>query len=368
MVETKEVRKKGLNMNPAYQSISELFEYKPCYVIPKYQRAYAWGGSQVDDFISDLTKIFNKRKNDSPEEHFFGGIICVDWPYPGAQNVNRYEVIDGQQRLTTFSILANIIIDKYKQLLQESELNEITNVSQNCRTQIKDLESRFRQFDQVISGEQKVVDVIRLSRRDKDFYSELIHGDDPAPEKESHFKLQHAREQIIETVNSFLSGIDILKEKFKVLQILEAVLTSDFKILTLVTNTKKDAYRLFQVINDRGTSLTDADLIRCKVLELMEGNNSQQNVAEQLLDDIVSYENTEEQLSWVYESKFGKKPRSDSMFDDYMANYFSVGDLESLNSGEVEELLIKVRELHNSINLVRELLLGDWALMSIKPP
>ena len=70
-------------MNPVYQSVSELFENKNCYFIPKYQRAYVWGEEQVDDFVDDLSAAFNRRKNQNPIKHFFGGIVTVKTLYPG---------------------------------------------------------------------------------------------------------------------------------------------------------------------------------------------------------------------------------------------------------------------------------------------
>lgn len=354
-------------MNPSYVSFSELFEHKPCYLVPKYQRAFAWRESQIDDFIKDIINVCTKRGEGSFIEHFFGGIICVDIPYPGAPPVKQYEIIDGQQRLTAFSLLVHVVRSKYSQLRLDADGVGNAELIGKCETQLDDLKKRFLEFKQMVGGDQVTIHVMRLSRRDNDYYSSLIRGGNPDSTKESHDRLKLANEIINKTINDFLGAANDLHERFNLLQVIENSLAADLKILLLTTPTKKDAYRLFQVINDRGTSLTDADLIRSRVLELMENNTAQQDTAEYLLDEIVSHESTEEQLSWVYESLVGKKPRSDAMFDDFMDNYFSIDKEGSLTLDEVMKLLDEVKSLHRDVLQVRDFQSGIWPYDSSLP-
>tara|TARA_B100000446_G_C10552524_1_gene341220 strand:+ start:8156 stop:9967 length:1812 start_codon:yes stop_codon:yes gene_type:complete len=347
-------------MNPSYVSFSELFEHKPSYFVPRYQRAYAWEDTQVGDFIKDVKHVFESREGGASIEHFFGGIICVDIPYPGAPPVKQYEIIDGQQRLTTFSLLVHSIISHYQELSDAAELEGEAELVRMCKTQLDDLKKRFLEFDQMVAGEQVTIPVMKLSKRDNDFYSSLIRLGSPAATKESHERLKSAFDNINSFTRICLDGSPDLSGKFNKLQVFENALAADFKILLLSTATKKDAYRLFQVINDRGVSLTDADLIRSKVLELLEGNTHQQDEAEQLLDQVVSHENSEEQLSWVFESVIGKKPRSDAMFDDYMGSFFSTEKEGGLTLGEVNVLLEEVRALHRDVLQVRDFQSGLW--------
>ena len=77
------------------------------YHVPKYQREYVWGKWQLDKLLLDI--------DENTTGHYMGSIICVkndDDSRPGAEHI--YEVIDGQQRLITLSILMMAI---YKKLM-----------------------------------------------------------------------------------------------------------------------------------------------------------------------------------------------------------------------------------------------------------
>jgi len=96
-------------------SLSELFVNK-IFRIPDYQRGYAWGEDQLDDFWEDLTNLTDNR-------YHYTGMLSLkelkrsetkDWIEEGwllNQGYTAYHVVDGQQRLTTFVILVNSIID-----------------------------------------------------------------------------------------------------------------------------------------------------------------------------------------------------------------------------------------------------------------
>lgn len=96
-------------------SLSELFVNK-IFRIPDYQRGYAWGDDQLDDFWEDLTNLTDNR-------YHYTGMLSLkelkrsetkDWIEEGwllNQGYTAYHVVDGQQRLTTFVILVNSIID-----------------------------------------------------------------------------------------------------------------------------------------------------------------------------------------------------------------------------------------------------------------
>lgn len=354
-------------MHPSYVSLSSLFEHKPSYVVPTYQRAYAWSEGQIDDFIKDISLVFKQREQGNPVEHFFGGIICVDVPYPGAPPVQQYEIIDGQQRLTTFSILANVLIHHYQYLAQEAHNEGKNELQIQSISQLDDLKKRFLEFNQIVAGEQVTIPVMKLSRRDHEFFAALIRGGKQEATIKSHEKLRVAFDKIYKETKNLLDEADNLSDRFNKLIVFENSIAADYKLLLLSTTTKKDAYRLFQVINDRGASLTDADLIRSRILELMEGNANQQDEAERLLDVIVSHEGTEEQLSWVYESYIGKKPRSDAMFDDYMEGFFTNDKDNSLTLEEVDKLLEEVRLLNSCVIQVRDFQSGIWPYETSQP-
>lgn len=72
--------------------------------IPFFQRAYVWEQEQWEQLFDDLSKSFESKK-----EHFLGSIILKQLPSSAGEGAKR-SLIDGQQRLTTFSILIKALV------------------------------------------------------------------------------------------------------------------------------------------------------------------------------------------------------------------------------------------------------------------
>ena len=120
-------------MKPYTRSIIELFDGKKRYLIPFYQRQYAWRVSpQLDllwkDIECSVQRLSTDRASLSP--HFMGAIVISQIKTFGKQ-VQAFEIIDGQQRLTTFQLLLTGLRDvaanngsKYAAELQKYLLND----------------------------------------------------------------------------------------------------------------------------------------------------------------------------------------------------------------------------------------------------
>jgi uncharacterized protein with ParB-like and HNH nuclease domain len=81
------------------------------YQIPDYQRPYSWDKDNLSDLIEDLTDAFN---NNSDENYFCGSLVVVE-----NKKEDRYDVIDGQQRLTTFTIIFCVFRDFFEEKLSD---------------------------------------------------------------------------------------------------------------------------------------------------------------------------------------------------------------------------------------------------------
>ncbi|RQH12931.1 DUF262 domain-containing protein [Okeania hirsuta] len=75
------------------------------YVIPDYQREYVWEEKEVNEFIQDIYEEFSEQNQNSYSEYFIGSIIVC------SRGDNLYEVIDGQQRMTTAYLVLCAIRD-----------------------------------------------------------------------------------------------------------------------------------------------------------------------------------------------------------------------------------------------------------------
>lgn len=79
------------------------------YIIPRYQREYSWTKEQLEDFYTDIVSNIKEDKgNYEIQEYFFGTVILVG----KMEKTNKpIEIIDGQQRITTITILLSVLSD-----------------------------------------------------------------------------------------------------------------------------------------------------------------------------------------------------------------------------------------------------------------
>jgi uncharacterized protein with ParB-like and HNH nuclease domain len=92
--------------------------FRECfYIVPDYQREYVWTDKEVHQLLDDINDEINGQ---STKEYFIGTILVSP-----ATLKNHYEVIDGQQRLTTFFLLLCALKNLFKGESQESTIREI---------------------------------------------------------------------------------------------------------------------------------------------------------------------------------------------------------------------------------------------------
>ncbi len=127
-------------------SIEEAF--KECfYVVPDYQREYVWTDKEVQQLLDDI----DDQIESGTDKEYFIGMILVS---PGARK-NQYEVIDGQQRLTTFFLLLCALRHRFKDTPEHYELvNGLLSTSFTTKSGIETslkLEPRYENADELMT-------------------------------------------------------------------------------------------------------------------------------------------------------------------------------------------------------------------------
>ena len=320
------------------------------FFIPKYQRAYAWNSESVSDFVKDLKTCFEKRKSNLPINHFFGGILSVKHSVPGTINQHEYEIIDGQQRIATFTLLVTCLINFYQDLATEAQNSGNTNNLSIIVGRNEKLSERYIEFNQEVQRVITPVEVLRLSKADHPFYKDLIRDMNPSPSRDSHNRMFYAYRTLFNSIREIINSSTNLEDKMDNLEIIQNILENDFTVLHMVTTSRDDAFRLFQVINDRGTNLTDGDLLRAKTLELLEGFHQDQDSVERLWDDILSDapSDTENYLNWIYESYKGSRATQNALFDMFLDEFFPQHQLFNLTLHDAQQVRSTVRNTMSS--------------------
>ena len=102
-----------MELNAVTRSVNDIFSPNKIYLVPRFQREYSWGEEEIlefwDDIIHQITS--SPDNNISNVEYFIGCIVLV-----GEDTKPEYLIVDGQQRLTTLTILLRAIVARLNAL------------------------------------------------------------------------------------------------------------------------------------------------------------------------------------------------------------------------------------------------------------
>jgi uncharacterized protein with ParB-like and HNH nuclease domain len=106
-----------MEMHAYTRTVSDLLSVKKRYVVPRFQRPYSWSKEQVkelwDDILSNI--VYSNDAEASHVEYFIGALVLV-----GEENSHHMQIVDGQQRLTTLTILLSALCQRFKDLGQNT--------------------------------------------------------------------------------------------------------------------------------------------------------------------------------------------------------------------------------------------------------
>lgn len=232
-------------------------------LIPSYQRAYSWKTKQVRQFFEDIEYAVKNNFEDSPNEyHYFGTIVLEekDEKYKsGGSSVKEYDIVDGQQRLITTTILVRVLVDLIPEI---SENNRLDTEEVDVDELVEELESQFIQK----SG------MNRLEPEDisKDAYDSIVINGELTETFESLAgrNIKNAYETLFGRVTEYLDEYsdDTSEDVNEPLLKLIRTLKSEFRLTPNILKDMNEASRMFKVINDRGKDLTPIDKIKSHLM------------------------------------------------------------------------------------------------------
>jgi len=219
-----------MEITPTKLTISQLFNNRnEQFSIPAYQRRYAWGDKQVGELFEDIARL---KEN---ETHFFGTILLLTDSHRA--DLNSLEVVDGQQRIITLSILLKAIQDRINELKEEEAS--------------KDIDSH-----------------LYCQGLDRKKQNKIILGDLDEPDYYRVLNLENIEEiknkNLIQAYNTIKNLIS--KDDFEKLNKFLFKLLHKSIVIRLDTQKANDAYKLFETINNRGLRLSPTDIIKNFIL------------------------------------------------------------------------------------------------------
>lgn len=228
--------------------LSKIFSSDFEFVIPRYQRPYAWQVEQAQDLFEDL-KDFAEAAPD--EGYFLGSVVLIkDDGKPHA------EVIDGQQRLTTLTILLAVLVD-----FLSADSDEDAEQKKNLKTYVIEPGNKWEGLE--------AKPRLTLRERDNDFFrkhvqewklDELEKLDSTGLENEAQRNIQANTRYFRAAVTKAFADDEPALVRF-----IQFLLGRCF-LVAVSTPNRDSAFRVFSVMNSRGMELQPTDIIKADIV------------------------------------------------------------------------------------------------------
>lgn len=231
----------ALNPIEAHErTLGQTFSDDYAFAIPPYQRPYAWEEDQVRELLSDLFNALDDT-DASGGVYFLGSIVLIKGNAPQAQ------VVDGQQRLTTLTILLSVLRD----------------LTASKETQI---ERRSYVF-QKASADRGTSDRYRLMLREQDraFFRNHVQNPGSTDTLPDLSSLDGSQQRIAENARYLRQGLERIPEARRD-ELMRFIVQRCYLVVVAVP-TAEAARRIFTVLNARGMDLTATDILKAQLLE-----------------------------------------------------------------------------------------------------
>lgn len=278
-----------------------IFDQNAQYVIPRYQRAYAWEYDEIVQLIEDIKDATSESNSNN---YYIGTlIVCKIKDDP-----ETYEVIDGQQRLTTLYLLLSYLSLK--------EFPDIKPPKKNLRFDCRKRSNYTLQNIEEVLKNSSVLEDERLEQ-------------------------------------SILNGVEVIRQKFES----EKLVVSDFYerlksviLYRIEVPEHTDLNKYFEIMNTRGEQLEQSDILKARLMSFLEGNREEQELFAKIWDacsDMTGYVQmhfNKSDREQIFGESWNDFPQKD-FFSSLVSSYQSESDS---SERELTELKLTIKEIISS--------------------
>lgn len=233
-------------LNVDQKSIYELLsDRKADYIIPDYQRPYAWDEDSCqtlwDDIFSFAIPDNDATKFDTSDEYFLGSIVTFE------NDKKQQEVIDGQQRLTTFMLLLRAFYDRFTKM-QDQDSKDFSERIASCIWKTNEMGKPDK--------EHLKIDSVVATDKDKDEFLSILKTGNVNSSQTSRYANNFRF--FLKKVDDFINDFPKFAEK------LPARILNNCILMPIEAESQDTALRIFSTLNDRGLPLSDSDIFKAQ--------------------------------------------------------------------------------------------------------
>lgn len=317
------------------KKIKELFQdNKSDFLIPDYQRPYAWGETECqtlwDDIFTFAIPDDGSTKFDSNSEYFLGSIVTFK------NKDGKMEIIDGQQRLTTLMLLLRAFYSKLGHMKDEK-----TNLTK------QDIEKclwKTDEFGRANKESLKIASNVATDNDKNEFLNLLRTGDASSKEQKSRYA---------ENYRFFEGLIKDFNDKFPSYFVyLPTRIMNNCILLPIEAESQDTALRIFSTLNDRGRPLSDTDIFKAQFYNFYSSKLEKKDYF------IEKWKNLEELCEKIFHSTF------DTPMDELFTRYMYFARAKRGIKSSTTEALRKFYEKENYALLKNENTLNDLIILA----
>ena len=233
-------------LNVDQKSIYELLsDRKADYIIPDYQRPYAWDEDSCqtlwDDIFSFAIPDNDATKFDTSDEYFLGSIVTFE------NDKKQQEVIDSQQRLTTFMLLLRAFYDRFTKM-QDQDSKDFSERIASCIWKTNEMGKPDK--------EHLKIDSVVATDKDKDEFLSILKTGNVNSSQTSRYANNFRF--FLKKVDDFINDFPKFAEK------LPARILNNCILMPIEAESQDTALRIFSTLNDRGLPLSDSDIFKAQ--------------------------------------------------------------------------------------------------------
>ena len=226
--------------------------FQKWYRVPEYQRPYVWGADQVIELLDD---VYQARQSNPESQYFLGSMVLKKSDkQDGATKYEEYDLLDGQQRLTTLFLITAVVRDLtpksnepriktcretiYQTAIPDDNIPERSRIVFDIRDKVRDFVDSYIKSD---AGTKKVDELKQLSQK-----------------SDEDISIRNMANAIL-TIQGFFQNGNSIDEFFPFLR-------SNVLMIYVAAEELEDAFHLFTVMNNRGIKLRNSDILKAENL------------------------------------------------------------------------------------------------------
>lgn len=258
-----------MNIKPIDKTIKELLGSGKQFSIPRFQREYSWDKKNYQEFLDDMIGCLEIKNGKLETSNYFLGTMLFIGDYSeNTESSKSILVVDGQQRITTITILFSALSDRFKQLEEiklSSKIFEYIMTEDDDGKEVRVLESKthYPYFSFFIQDLEKN-EIQETSTEEEESIKEsfeYLYENLDEKKLRNHLKKRIGSQEVND-----LAYIDILKA------IRDQVLNTIF--ISISTFDRENANMIFEILNAKGKKLSHVDLIKNKIFEFVDENGA----------------------------------------------------------------------------------------------